>query len=143
MADDLREMLPRHKCDEERMRAVIVLGYPVVAPIIPDLLVWLQDGNWPISRSVAWFLASIGEPVFPYVREVFAGDDGIWKYWCIDLFVRSLPRSTAEAFRPDLQRLAFHPTTDDHSEEVDERARESLAWLDEDPTPTPPATSPR
>ena len=130
MADDPRELLPRHKCDSERVRAVVALGYPRVAPVLPDLLVWLQDANWPISGSVARFLASIGEPVFPFVREVFAGSDGIWKYWCIDLFVRALPRAGAEAFRPDLQRLAFHPTAEDHTQEVDERAQEALAWLD-------------
>jgi hypothetical protein len=56
--------------------------------------------------------------------------DGIWKYWCIELFVRVLPRATAESFRTDLQRLANHPTANDRSEEVDEQAREALAWLD-------------
>jgi hypothetical protein len=130
MADDPRELLPRHKSDFERVQAVIALGYPAVAPILPDLLVWLQDGNWPISRPVAQFLTSIGEPVFPLVREVLAGTDGSWKYWCIELLVRALTRARAESFRSDLQGLAYHPTADDRSEEVDERAREALAWLD-------------
>src|SRR4051794_12841892 len=124
MAEDPRELLPRHKSDYERLRAVTALGYPAVAPVLPDLLVWLQDGNWPISHGVARDLASIGEPVFPFVRGVFSGTDGTWKYWCIDRFVRALPRAAAEAFRPDLQRLAYHPTADDRSEEVDERAQE-------------------
>jgi hypothetical protein len=128
--NDPRELLPRHKSDYDRVQAVIALGYPAVAPVLRDLLVWLQDGNWPISHSVARLLASIGEPVFPFVREVFEGSDGTWKYWCIERFVRALPGATAEAFRPDLQRLAYHPTADDRSEEVDERAREALAWLD-------------
>jgi hypothetical protein len=71
----------------------------------------------------------------PLVRQVFAGTDGTWKYWCIELFVRELPRAVAEQLRPDLQRLAFHPTPDDRAEEVDERAREALAWLDAEPHP--------
>ena len=133
MADDLRELLPRHKSDYERLRSVTALGYPAVAPILPDLLVWLQDANWPISRSVARFLVSIGEPVFPFVREVLTGNDGIWKYWCIELFVRELPRPLAESFRPDLLRLANDPTAEDRSEEVDDRAREALARLDAEP----------
>lgn len=130
MADDPRSLLPRHKSDYERVRAVIELGYPGVAPVLPDLLVWIQDANWPIARIVAGFLVSVGEPVFPLVREVFAGTDGVWKYWCVELFVRQLPRPLAETFRPDLRRLADHPTADDRSEEVDERAREARAWLD-------------
>jgi hypothetical protein len=139
MADDAREQLPRHKSDYERVRAVVALGYPGVAPVLPDLLVWLQDANWPISRSVARFLVSIGEPVDPFVREVFAGTDGIWKYWCIELFVRALPRAAAAAFRPDLERLAYQATADDRLQEVDERAREALAWLDAEPDAEPGA----
>lgn len=131
MVDDLRNLLPRHKSDAERVRAVIELGYPGVAPILADLVVWLQDANWPISRAIGGFLVSVGEPVFPFIREVFNGTDGAWKYWCIELFVRRLPRATAESFRADLQRLAYHPTAADRSEEVDEQAREALAWLDD------------
>jgi hypothetical protein len=135
MAEDPRALLPRHKSDGERTRALSALGYPAVAPVLPELLHWLQDGNWPIARSVGRFLASIGEPVVPLVRRVFAGTDGIWKYWCIELFVRELPRAVAEQLRAELQRLAFHPTPDDHTEEVDERARKALAWLDAEQDP--------
>jgi hypothetical protein len=130
LTDDPRELLPRHKSDFERVRALVALGYPRVASALPGLVVWLQDANWPICDPVAQFLVSIGEPVFPFVHEVFAGTDGIWKYWCIELFVRVLPRAEAEAFRSDLQRLADQPTADDRSEEVDERSRAALAWLD-------------
>jgi hypothetical protein len=125
------------------VRAVVTLGYPGVAPVLPDLLDWLRDANWPISPAVARFLVSIGAPVFPFVREVFAGTDGMWKYWCIERFVRALPRAAAESFRPDLQRLAYHPTAGDRSEEVDERAREALAWLDADQNVEPNATPDR
>jgi hypothetical protein len=141
MADNPRALLPRHKSDADRVRAVVALGYPGVAPVLPDLLVWLQDANWPISRAVARFLVSVGEPVFASVRDVFAGTDGIWKYWCIELFVRALPRPLAASFRPDLQRLAYHPTAADRSEEVDERARAALAWLDAEPDPEPGSAS--
>ena len=143
MAVDPRVPLPRHKSDSERVRTVVALGYPGVASVLPDLLTWLQDANWPISRSVARFLVSIGGPVFPLVREVFAGTDGTWKYWCIELFVRELPRPQAESFRLDLQRLAYHPTADDRSEEVDERAREAPAWLDTDQDAEPVAAPDR
>ena len=128
----VRQQLTQWRAFAELARVVrrtrLHIGSLAVALL--DLLVWLQDANWPISRSVARFLVSIGEPMYPFVREVFAGTDGIWKYWCVELFVRGLPRAAAEAFRPDLQRLAFHPTADDRSDEVDERARDALAWLD-------------
>jgi Domain of unknown function (DUF5071) len=130
MAVDPRSLLPRHKSDGERVRALVDLGYPAVAPVLPELLTWMQDGNWPVSFGIGPFLAAIGEPVVPLVREVFAGTDGIWKYWCIERIVRAFPPDVAEQLRSDLERLARHPTPNDQSEEVDERAHEALAWLD-------------
>jgi hypothetical protein len=130
MAIDPRTLLPRHKSDGEWARAIIALGYPAVAPVLPELLEWLQDGNWPVSHGIGAFLASVGEPVVPHIRRVFAGDDGIWKYWCIERLVRAFPRPVAELLLPELQQLACHPSAQDRSEEVDERAREALAWLD-------------
>lgn len=130
MAVDPRSLLPRHKCDSESAQAIIALGYPAVAPVLPDLLEWLQDCNWPISHAIAGFLVSVGEPVITHVRRVFAGTDGVWKYWCISRLVREWPREVAERQRPELQRLAYDPIDDDCSEEVDVQAREALAWLD-------------
>jgi hypothetical protein len=129
MSADLRDLLPRHKSDLERARAITTLGYPAVAPVLPELLEWLQDGNWPVARALVRLLTSVGEPLLPLVREVFSSADGAWKYWCIELFVRALPRPVAGHLRPELQRLAHHPTAADRVEEVDERAREALAWL--------------
>lgn len=130
MSIELRAQLPMHKSDFARTDAIIELGYPAVAPVIPQLLEWLQDCNWPISHRIARFLVEIGEPVFPFVREVFNGTDGTWKYWCIGRFIDELPIDQAAKLRPELQRLAYHPTPGDHSDEVDEMAREALKRLD-------------
>jgi len=143
MAIDPRSLLPQHKRDYEGAHAIVALGYPAVAPVLPELLEWLQDGNWPISHSIARLLAAIGEPIVPHVRRVFASADGSWKYWCIVRLVRWLPPEVAETLRPDLQRLAYHPTADDRSEEVDEQAREALAWLNAEPGAQPSAAPDR
>jgi Domain of unknown function (DUF5071) len=135
MTVDPHSFLPRHKSDAERVRALIDLGYPAVAPVLPELLGWMQDGNWPVSYGIGPFLAAIGEPVVPLVRDVLAGTDGIWKYWCIERIVRAFPPSVAEQLRPDLEELARHPTAGDRTEEVDDRAREALEWLDAQATP--------
>ncbi len=131
MIVDPHTLLPRHKSDSEHTRAIVALGYPAVAPVLPELLEWLQDCNWPISGSISIFLASIGEPVIPHIRHVFGGNDGIWKYWCIAALIRKMPRALAETLRSDLMQLAYHPTANDRSEQVDEQAREALDWLNE------------
>ena len=85
-----------------------------------------------MSLSIAPFLASVGEPVVLLIREVFQGDDDIWKYWCIERVVGAFPKDVAaQLLLPDLQRIAFHPSVGEKSEEVDEQARTALEGLNE------------
>ena len=126
MLPDPHQFLPRHKSDIERARAAVALGYPAVAPILPDLLEWLQDCNWPISRPIGDFLASIPEAVAPHIWNVLRGDDLIWKYWCIVRLISTMPSHVAEQFRAELTRLSEQPAPREREEELDEVAAEAL-----------------
>jgi hypothetical protein len=130
--DDLRSLIPRSKFDGERAEAAIALGYPAVEPILPDLLRWLQDMNWPIARKLAEFIAGIGAPVAPHLRMIFAGNDNTWKYWLIGDVI-GCNAELFDLFKDELIRIANNPTPDERQEELDERAREVLE--------NPPVTS--
>src|SRR2546429_8860869 len=120
MAVDPRQLLPRDKRDLESARAVIALGYPAVAPVLPDLLEWLQDCNWPVSRPIGDFLATLPEQMAPLIWKVLRGDDHIWKYWCIVRLISTMPAGVAEQFRVELTRLAKEPTPVERSEALNE-----------------------
>ena len=49
----LRALIPRNKHDLRRARVLVALGYPAVAPVLPELLEWLQDLNWPVEDEDA------------------------------------------------------------------------------------------
>jgi hypothetical protein len=61
---------------------VLRLGYPRVKSILPGLLEWIQDINWPGAGDIAVFLLEIGDPVIPYVKDVLNqhSDDEEWVY---------------------------------------------------------------
>lgn len=126
---DPKSLIPRHKHDHERVEAVIALGYPAIASIVPQLLEWTQDPNWPVAIRLAKFLASIGEPIVGDVSEILAGADGGWKYACINMIIKRLPKAAAAQLTPQLIRLATAPTENDRHEEVDLAAKEALDWL--------------
>lgn len=107
---DPRDLLPHHKADMAAADAVIALGYPANASVLRDLLGWLRDCNWPVSRPIADFLVSIPEPMAPLIWEVLRSDDYIWKYWCVAHLIGEMPLETAEQFRTELTRLAAQPT---------------------------------
>ncbi|MCW5879991.1 MAG: DUF5071 domain-containing protein [Anaerolineae bacterium] len=131
MEVDPRSLLPRHRSDVEHVKALVDLGYPAIAPVLRDIAEWLQDGNWPISRPIGRFLASIGEPVLPTIREVLTGDDDVWKYWCIDLVMREMVPQIGEQLRPELERIAYYPTPGERMEEVDVEARAALKQFEQ------------
>jgi hypothetical protein len=129
METDLRQRLPRYKIDFENTKALLALGYPAVAPVLRDLLEWLQDGNWPISRPVGEFLLTIPEAIAPLVQEVLDGDDLQWKYWCIVRLIGEMPLEVTRLFRDELTRLVESPTAAEKLNELDEAAGDALRKL--------------
>ncbi|MGC1376907.1 MAG: DUF5071 domain-containing protein [Anaerolineales bacterium] len=123
--NDIQALIPQHKFDTDRARAAIQAGYPAVAPILPQLLAWLQDYNWPVAPVLAPFLISIGKPLIPHIQNILLSQDETWKYWIISIIIRNSPE-LALSFRDDLERLALSPTDREVSEELDGVARQVL-----------------
>jgi hypothetical protein len=123
--NDVRAFIPRNKHDLERAEAAIKAGYPTIALILPELLEWLQDLNWPVAQVLAPFLASIGKPLIPHIRKIFDTDDEIWKYWIINR-IMSESSEIAITFREELERIAYLPTENEKAEELDETAQSTL-----------------
>lgn len=124
----IQDLIPLAKFDLERAKAVVEIGYPVVEPILPQLIEWLQDYNWPVAQILAPFLASIGSPIIPHIKYVLESDDDIWKYWILVCIVAESPE-VANALLPYLQRYASNPTENEIAEGVHEISQEILMSL--------------
>lgn len=122
---DLAALLPRDKHDTARAEAIIQLGFPAVEPVLPALLEWMQDMNWPVARILQPFLASIGVALAPHIRNILETEDHIWKYWVLLAIVAKSDELQA-ALEPELDRIAHQPTPGEQTEEVHIVAREIL-----------------
>lgn len=78
MRADLLSLLPTHKADVSRAEALVVLGYPGVAPVLPVLMDWMQDPEWPVAQVLLPLLAGIGAPLAPHVSLVLGSGDKNW-----------------------------------------------------------------
>jgi hypothetical protein len=117
--------VPRDKHDDENANRAIAAGYPAVEPVLPYLLEWIQDMNWPVAQRLAPFLATIGTPLVPHIRKIFETDDEIWKYWIMgEIFLES--PEVAEQFRDDLTRIVTNPTQSEITEELPRKALKVL-----------------
>lgn len=126
--DDLRSMLPRTKYDLERAEAIAAIGYPGVAPVLPELLEWMKDMNWPVAKIIAPFLATIGAPLAPFVREIFSTDDAIWKEWILGNLIEESP-ALFDAVQSDVRRIAFGATHNEDEESLRNAALELLSSI--------------
>ena len=68
-------LLPVDKHDLPKAEAIVALGYPAVDALLPALLAWMQDINWPVTKVLTPFLAGIGEPLAPHLRAIFNSAD--------------------------------------------------------------------
>lgn len=116
-------MLPKDKFDFETVIKINKLEKRQVIPLLPRLLEWVQDMNWPIAPAVVQILCKYPKEMVVPLKEVFASDDDIWKYWCLEYLVKQFP---LELFKDELTRLATMPTGGEKLEEVDELAKEIL-----------------
>ena len=123
---NLDTCVPTDKFDEAAVARAACLGYPAINPILPDLLEWLQDINWPVAPGVAKLLSKAGAEIAPHINAVFKSDDGIWKYWVLTTLAEHLEGEVWALIEPEVVRLSRSPTPDDTAEEVDVVARECL-----------------
>lgn len=118
--------LPQDKYDTEAATALVVASWDSIAPLMPQILEWMQDLNWPVAHVLQPFLVSVGLPLVPFVRVVFATDDEQWKLNILVSVVGHSPE-LATALHDDLKRMANNPTEGERLEGVSEEAREILA----------------
>lgn len=118
--------IPKHKHDLRATDRVKETGFPSLNDAIPELLVWVQDANWPVAEPVASVLKNAGPKILPHIRCVLEGQDAVWKYWVIVLVIAESNPEVIEEVRDQLSRLAFNPSREDMRESVDNVAKQVL-----------------
>ncbi|MFZ4913606.1 DUF5071 domain-containing protein [Paenibacillus sp. S29] len=112
--------MPQHKHDLERVELLKKQPIEKLKPILPEILEWLQDGNWPIAEPIENVLLNFEEELIPYIREIFSTNDGCWKYFLLHGLIRKLPDYTLKELKADLNRMLNTPTEDEKQEELDD-----------------------
>jgi len=82
------------------------IGYPRVKLIIPELLEWIQDMNWPGAQDIADLLSTIDDEIVPYVKQVLKSGDGIWIIWLLSEVVSKWNPNLNKQIKDDLYKLS-------------------------------------
>ena len=128
----LNNLIPKDKFDTETAGQLPGYSFEAIQPILPQLLEWLQDGNWPVSRPVAAYLRTLPQDQLgPYLMNIMQGDDYEWKYFLISAFSSIDPKDLYLPYLQEIRRLAEHPTPTEINCELQYMARLILD-LDQD-----------
>lgn len=74
---DLKDCIPKGKFDLAAIDRAVEVGFPQINPILPDLLEWIKDGNWPVALPTASLLSGAGPEIVPFVKSILNADDGM------------------------------------------------------------------
>ena len=124
------EYLPRDKHDSERVNQLKNLSREELVLLLPGLMEWIQDMNWPIAEEVAELLLTYPDEIVPLIKDVLVTNDDIWKYWCLIKLVKKLPKDLKVQLKGDLIRLVESPTAGEKLEELDEISVEILQMIE-------------
>ena len=107
----LENLIPKDKFDIETVELLYGYSFDELEPIIPRLLEWLQDGNWPVSRPLGIFLKTMpSDKIAPYIMDILNGKDFEWKYFVIIILGSGDKSKIDQSFLDEIKRLAFEPT---------------------------------
>lgn len=119
-------LIPKDKLDLEAVERLKCHSYEQIKVIVPELLEWIQDLNWPVAKPLAVFLESISEHLTEDILEILRGKDEVWKYWCIIVFGVNTSKPINEKLILEFSRIAKNPTKNEIEEEVNLVALEAI-----------------
>lgn len=123
---NIKDLVPQHKSDFERVSLLKQQPSENLKVILPELLEWLQDGNWPIAKDIEDIVLEFGIELIPHIKHIFNSNDGCWKYFVLHGLVNRLPRDILLELREDPKRILNYPSRDEKDEGLDDILQELL-----------------
>jgi hypothetical protein len=80
-----------------------------VDPILPDILKWIRQSDWPVANPLAAFLVTLGPSLMPHLHKIFSSPkDEEWKAQILRVIVRHWPSQHVAELASYLTMLATH-----------------------------------
>ncbi len=118
---NIQDLIPKDKFDIETAQKLQNYSFEEVKPIIPNLLEWLQDLNWPVSKPVFEYMIPFTENISLEILQILQGKDEVWKYWILQIFGNETKN---ELVVNEIRRIARNPTEEEINEGIAEIATE-------------------
>ena len=118
-------IIPQSKEDDSYIEHLQKCPIDDIKPAIPQLLEWLQDGNWPQARIIAKYFEPYIKEIQEEIIAILHTNDSVWKYWVLRLVLHS--HTFPGSIMAEIQRIAEKPTDTETDEGIYEVALEIIA----------------
>ena len=105
LSEDLLKLLPFNKEDVSAAERITALPLEKIEPIIPPLLTWLQDLNWPVAQVLTPYLKGMGIKLQQEIAKILEGNDVMWQYWVLVELVNVPDLSLAKSLEDKLTKI--------------------------------------
>lgn len=124
----IKNLVPKNKYDFSGMEELMKLSDEEIEPVIPDLLAWMKDMNWPVAKEMPDLLALHQETLIPHIIEILQPEQGEsdWKYYIINYLLPLLDEKYLLMLKPALERIVKNPTRGELAEETNIAAENFL-----------------
>lgn len=121
---DIYDLVPKDKFDNSNVEKLKNLTDSEIKPILPALLEWIQDCNWPVASDILPVLALHQSDLIPLIHGVLSPNEknDMWKYWIITWLTPLFSDESIDCILPDIKRIATSPTQSELSEGINEEA---------------------
>ncbi|MHA6529406.1 DUF5071 domain-containing protein [Paenibacillus sp. BAC0078] len=108
--------LPRDKSDYRSVEMLARSEGSLVIPLLPELLTWVQDMNWPIAIDIVEILLKYRTETIPHVKTILAQHETGWTYNILMHLINKWDTELVSRLSASLQELA---QTMDNYEDTD------------------------
>ena len=124
----VKDLVPKNIFDFSGIEELKKLSDEEIAPVIPDLLAWMKDMNWPVAKEMPDLLALHQKVLIPHIIEILQPEqpDGDWKTYIIDFLLPLLDEKYLLMLKSSLERIAQNPTSGEIAEGTNMAAEDIL-----------------
>ncbi|PJJ07966.1 uncharacterized protein DUF5071 [Flavobacterium sp. 1] len=119
----MKQLIPKDKFDIETAEKLNEYSINEIRLIVPVLLEWMQDGNWPVFYPIRLYFEKHVKDIQNEILDIFKTNDNLWKYWILLNLGQGIDDNRLIS---EIKRIGLNPTNLEKVEELDEIAKELI-----------------
>lgn len=126
MKIDPKNLVPKNKEDSNFINNLKLKSISEIRDIIPQLLEWMQDMNWPQAPLIADYFSPHINEIQEELISILKSNDEIWKYWILHGLILHSEITLSQKILLEVKRVYLNASKQEKEEEVDVIAMEIL-----------------